>query len=50
MPAGYEKASVERVHALAKELEKKRKLAEKRKVALLGSEGFEGENVGEVLL
>ena len=50
MPAGSEKASVERVHALAKELEKKRKLAEKRKVALLGSEGFEGENVGEVLL
>jgi U6 snRNA-associated Sm-like protein LSm1 len=50
IPAGYEKASAEIVHALAKELERKRRRAEKRKVGLLRGEGFEGENVGEVLL
>jgi hypothetical protein len=38
------------VHALAKELDKKRKGREKRKMELLKREGFEGENVGEILL
>jgi U6 snRNA-associated Sm-like protein LSm1 len=50
IPAGYEKASVELVHTLAKELERKRRRDEKRNVGLLKGEGFESENVGEVFL
>lgn len=41
---------IEVVHGLAKELDKKRKGKERRKVEMLKREGFEGENVGEVLL
>lgn len=49
-PAGYEAASVEEVHALAKEERKGRERRDKRRLKLLRSEGFEGENVGEVLI
>lgn len=50
IPAGYQKGDIETVNGLAKELDKMRKGKEKRKVELLRGEGFEGENVGEVLL
>lgn len=50
IPDGYVKGEVERVHALAKELDGKRRGRERRKVEALKREGFEGENVGEVLL
>jgi U6 snRNA-associated Sm-like protein LSm1 len=50
IPVGYQKGDIETVHALAKELDKKRKGREKRKMELLKREGFEGENVGEILL
>jgi len=50
IPEGYEQASVEKVHALAKAEQKERSKREKRKVDRLRGEGFEGENAGEVLL
>lgn len=50
IPEGYAKGDEETVHRLAKELDGRRKRSERRKVELLKREGFEGENVGEVLL
>ncbi len=50
IPVGYQKEDIETVHRLAKEVDRKRKRSEKRKVEMLKKEGFEGENVGEVLL
>lgn len=50
IPPGYQMASVETVHAIAKREAKERKGREKVKVGKLRELGFEGENVGEVLL
>lgn len=50
IPDGYELASVERVHALAKQEQSERSKRDKKKVEKLKDLGFEGENVGEILL
>ena len=50
MPAPYELVSAEEVFGLKKREEMGRKRREGRKLERLRGEGFEGENVGEVLL
>lgn len=50
IPEGYEIGSVEEVHRLAKEERRVRDRKDKKRVAKLREEGFEGENVGEILL
>lgn len=50
IPDGYELASVEKVHALAKKEASDRKSRDKVRLQRLHDLGFEGENVGEVLL
>ncbi|KAK4190168.1 U6 snRNA-associated Sm-like protein LSm1 [Podospora australis] len=49
-PPGYDLAEVEVVQGLAKQKRLQDKQREKKKVKKLGSEGFEGENLGELLL
>lgn len=49
-PPGYDLADVETVQNLAKQKKQQDKAKEKKKVKLLATEGFEGENLGEVLL
>ncbi|KAK3902954.1 hypothetical protein C8A05DRAFT_15048 [Staphylotrichum tortipilum] len=49
-PPGYDLAEVEVVQALAKQRKQQDKSKEKKKVRVLAREGFEGENLGEVLL
>ncbi|KAI9738495.1 MAG: SM-like, degradation of cytoplasmic mRNAs and positively regulates transcription initiation [Claussenomyces sp. TS43310] len=50
VPEGYELGSIQEVHRLAKEERKGRERKDERKVAKLREEGFERENVGEILL
>lgn len=49
-PPGYDLAEVEVVQSLAKQRKQQDKSKEKKKVRVLAREGFEGENLGEVLL
>lgn len=49
-PPGYEKADPEMVENLAKEKRVEDKSKEKRKLKNLSSLGFEGENMGDILL
>ncbi|KAK4227983.1 hypothetical protein QBC38DRAFT_476273 [Podospora fimiseda] len=49
-PPGYELADRKLVEELAKQKKQQDKLKEKKKVRKLGVEGFEGENLGEMLL
>lgn len=49
-PPGYDLADIELVQKLAKEKKVQDKGKEKKKVRKLGNEGFEGENLGEMLL
>lgn len=49
-PPGYDLAEVELVQTLSKQRKQQDKAKEKQKVKMLSKEGFEGENVGEVLL
>lgn len=49
-PAGYELGAVEEVHALARKDKIAREKRDKKRLRVLKSEGFEGENLGEVLL
>ena len=49
-PPGYDRADAELVQSLAKQKKQQEKVKEKKKVSLLAREGFEGENLGEVLL
>ncbi len=49
-PPGYDLAEVEVVQTLAKQRKQQDKSKEKKKVRVLAREGFEGENLGEVLL
>jgi U6 snRNA-associated Sm-like protein LSm1 len=49
-PPGYDLADAELVQNLAKQRKQQDKVKEKKKVSLLAKEGFEGENLGEVLL
>jgi U6 snRNA-associated Sm-like protein LSm1 len=49
-PLGYELADVELVKRLAAERKAKEQAAAKHKAKKLATLGFEGENVGEILL
>jgi U6 snRNA-associated Sm-like protein LSm1 len=49
-PPGYDLADVELVQNLAKQKKQNDKTKEKKKVKMLAKEGFEGENLGEILL
>lgn len=49
-PAGYERAEVEVVKKLAKEVKEKDAKREKIRLKKLAELGFEGENAGEILL
>lgn len=49
-PPGYDLADAELVQSLAKQRKQQEKAREKKKAKLLGAEGFEGENLGEILL
>ncbi len=49
-PPGYDRASPEVVAALVNQTKKEKKTSDKTKLKKLSSLGFEGENVGEVLL
>lgn len=49
-PPGYDPADAGLVQALAKQRKLQDKAREKKKVRKLATEGFEGENLGEVLL
>lgn len=49
-PPGYDLADLELVQNLAKQRKQLDKVKEKKKVRLLATEGFEGENLGEILL
>lgn len=49
-PAGYERAEVEVVKKLAKEVKEKNAKREKIRLKKLAELGFEGENAGEILL
>ncbi|KAG7285119.1 hypothetical protein NEMBOFW57_009740 [Staphylotrichum longicolle] len=49
-PPGYDLADAELVQNLAKQRKQQDKTKEKKKVRMLAKEGFEGENLGEVLL
>ncbi|ROT40257.1 Sm-like ribonucleo protein [Sodiomyces alkalinus F11] len=49
-PAGYELAEPELVHRLAEEQKDKDKVKDRARLRKLASIGFEGENIGEVLL
>lgn len=49
-PPGYDLADAELVQTLAKQKKQQDKVKEKKKVKMLATEGFEGENLGEMLL
>lgn len=49
-PAGYEQADPELVMSLAKQRKTGEQTKEKSKVKKLSTLGFEGENLGEVIL
>lgn len=49
-PPGYEKADPELVEKLAKEKRAKDKSMEKKKLKNLSTLGFEGENMGDIIL
>lgn len=49
-PPGYEKADVEVVHKLCKEIKAREKKREKRRGVELKKLGFEGEGLGEALI
>jgi U6 snRNA-associated Sm-like protein LSm1 len=49
-PPGYDLADIELVQSLAKQRKQQDKVKEKTKVKMLAKEGFEGENLGEILL
>ncbi|KAI0025659.1 hypothetical protein F4780DRAFT_774526 [Xylariomycetidae sp. FL0641] len=49
-PAGFEKAEFEVVEKLAKEKRTADKAREKKKLQKLATHGFEGENMGDILL
>lgn len=49
IPEPFRQASADEVHAVAKEQAAERKRKGKAKGKVLGSEGFETENIGEVL-
>ncbi|KAK4250121.1 U6 snRNA-associated Sm-like protein LSm1 [Corynascus novoguineensis] len=49
-PPGYDPADAELVQNLAKQRKQQDKAKERRKVKMLAKEGFEGENLGEILL
>ncbi|KAK4150121.1 hypothetical protein C8A00DRAFT_46409 [Chaetomidium leptoderma] len=49
-PPGYDLAEVEVVQNLSKQRKQQDKTKEKQKVKMLAKEGFEGENLGEILL
>lgn len=49
-PPGYDPADAELVQNLAKQRKQQDKVKERRKVKMLAKEGFEGENLGEILL
>ncbi|KAK4179953.1 hypothetical protein QBC36DRAFT_321353 [Triangularia setosa] len=49
-PPGYQLADLKMVEKLARERKKEEKVKEKKKTKMLGKEGFEGENLGEMPL
>ncbi|GAB1313130.1 hypothetical protein MFIFM68171_03340 [Madurella fahalii] len=49
-PPGYDLADAELVQTLAKQRKQQDKAREKKKIKKLATEGFEGENLGEILL
>lgn len=49
-PPGYQLADIKMVEKLARERKKEEKVKEKKKTKMLGKEGFEGENLGEMPL
>ncbi|KAK4132985.1 Sm-like ribonucleoprotein [Trichocladium antarcticum] len=49
-PPGYDLADAELVQTLAKQRKQQDKAKEKKKLKVLATEGFEGENLGEMLL
>ncbi|KAL2017792.1 hypothetical protein VTK56DRAFT_1655 [Thermocarpiscus australiensis] len=49
-PPGYDLANAELVQALSKQRKQQDKVREKKKVKMLATEGFEGDNLGEILL
>ncbi|TDZ34695.1 U6 snRNA-associated Sm-like protein LSm1 [Colletotrichum sidae] len=49
-PPGYEPADLQLVHRLAAEKKEKDKTRDKSRIKKLGKLGFEGENMGEILL
>lgn len=49
-PPGYDLADAELVQTLAKQRKQQDKAREKRKIKKLATEGFEGENLGEIFL
>jgi U6 snRNA-associated Sm-like protein LSm1 len=49
-PAGYDQVSPDQVEALAKQRKSDDKTKEKSKIKKLSTLGFEGENMGEILL
>lgn len=49
-PAGFEKADFDAVEKLVKEKKTLEKAKEKSKLRKLATHGFEGENLGEILL
>jgi U6 snRNA-associated Sm-like protein LSm1 len=49
-PPGYDQAEVEQVQALAKERKAAEKAKDKSRIKTLSTLGFEGENMGEILL
>lgn len=49
-PAGFERADFDEVESLLKEKRALEKVKEKTKLRKLATHGFEGENLGEILL
>lgn len=49
-PEGYDQVSAETIEALAKQKKVDDKSKEKSKIKKLATLGFEGENMGEILL
>jgi len=50
IPAGFEKSEFKTVQKLAKERKVAEKIREKSRLKKLASLGFEGENMGEIIL
>ena len=49
-PPGYDKADAELVESLAKQKKAEDKIKEKSRLRKLSTLGFEGENMGEIML